>query len=93
MEKQLVDSLVLLPLLIIAVTQMVKMKFTEISGFATIAVALGVGVVLALVDQFIGSTDISIAEGIYASLLAIGITAVAAKAGGGAKGDETVVRR
>lgn len=84
----MVDAIVFIPLVIIAVTQMVKMAFPQITGFLTIVVAFIVGVVVALVDRSIGVTDITIAQGLVYALGAIGITAVAAKAGGGAKGDD-----
>jgi hypothetical protein len=84
----MVDAIVFIPLVIIAVTQMVKMAFPQITGFLTIVVAFIVGVVVALVDRSIGVTDITVAQGLVYALGAIGITAVAAKAGGGAKGDD-----
>lgn len=84
----MVDAIVFIPLVIIAVTQMVKMAFPQITGFLTIVVAFVIGVVVALIDRSIGVTDITIAQGLVYALGAIGITAVAAKAGGGAKGDD-----
>ena len=75
-------------LLIVAVTQIVKMFFPQINGKLTVALAIVVGVLVALVDVPIGVEDISIATGIQLSLGAVGISALASKAGGGAKGDE-----
>lgn len=89
----MVDAIVFIPLIIIAVTQMVKMVFPQVTGFLTILVAFAVGIVVALVDRSIGVTDITIAQGLVYALGAIGITAVAAKAGGGAKGDDNVPAR
>jgi len=89
----MVDAIVFIPLVIIAITQMVKMAFPQITGFLTILVAFVVGIVVALVDKSIGVTDITIAQGLVYALGAIGITAVAAKAGGGAKGDDNVAPR
>lgn len=89
----MVDAIVFIPLIIIAITQMVKMVFPQITGFLTILVAFAVGIVVALVDRSIGVTDITIAQGLVYALGAIGITAVAAKAGGGAKGDDNVPAR
>mgnify|MGYP000910462984 CR=1 FL=1 len=89
----MIDAAIFIPLLIIAVTQMVKMALPQVTGFVTILVALGVGLVVALIDQLIGVTDITIAQGIVHALSAIGITAIASKAGGGAKGDDTVAPR
>lgn len=89
----MVEAIVFIPLIIIAVTQMVKMAFPQITGFLTILVAFVVGIVVALIDTNIGVADVSIAEGLVYALGAIGITAVASKAGGGAKGDDTVAPR
>lgn len=89
----MVDAIVFIPLIIIAITQMVKMAFPQIIGFLTILVAFAVGIVVALIDKSIGVTDITIAQGLVYALGAIGITAVAAKAGGGAKGDDSVASR
>lgn len=74
-------------LLIVAFTQMIKMAFPQVNGAITIVVALVVGVVVALVDGLIGVMDITVAQGIVAALEAIGVTTLASKAGGGAKGD------
>lgn len=86
----MVEAIVFIPLIIIAITQMIKMAFPQINGFVTIIIAFTVGIVVALVDKEIGVADVTIAQGIVLALGAIGITAVAAKAGGGARGDETV---
>lgn len=83
----LVEAAIFIPLVIIAVTQMIKMALPQISGFVTVLVALAVGIVVALVDTFIGVRDITVAEGLVLALGAIGITALASKAGGGAPGD------
>lgn len=89
----MVDAIVFIPLIIIAITQMVKMAFPQITGFLTILVAFVVGIVVALIDRSIGVTDITVAQGLVYALGAIGITAIAAKAGGGAKGDDNVPAR
>jgi hypothetical protein len=85
---ELVSALVFVPLVIIAITQMVKMALPQVSGFVTILIAVVVGVVVALLDTSIGVTDISVAQGIFLGLTAVGITTAASKAGGGTKGDE-----
>jgi hypothetical protein len=82
-----VDAAILIPLLIIAVTQMVKMALPQVTGFVTILIALVVGVLVAVLDVPLGIADITVAQGLYLALGAVGITAIAAKAGGGAKGD------
>lgn len=85
----MVEATLFIPLIIIAITQMVKMAKPQITGFVTILVAFAVGVLVALVDTYIGVADVTIAQGLVLALGAIGVTAIAAKAGGGAKGDDT----
>lgn len=89
----MVDAVVFIPLIIVAVTQMVKMAFPQITGFLTILIALVVGVVIALIDTAIGVADVTVAQGLVHALGAVGITAIASKAGGGAKGDDTAPAR
>lgn len=90
---ELVAASLFIPLVIIAVTQMVKMALPQVTGFVTILVAFAVGLVVALIDQLIGVTDVSIAQGLVFALEAVGVTTLASKAGGGAKGDDTVSPR
>lgn len=89
----MIDATILIPLLIIAVTQMVKMALPQVTGFITILIALVIGVLVAVLDVPMGIADITIAQGLYYGLGAVGITALASKAGGGAKGDDTVAPR
>lgn len=89
----MVDATIFIPLLIIAVTQMVKMVLPQITGFVTILVAFVVGVFVALTDTHIGVTDVTVAQGLVLALGAVGITTLASKAGGGAKGDDTLPPR
>jgi hypothetical protein len=89
----MVEATIFIPLLIIAVTQMVKMALPQVTGFVTILIAFGVGVVVALVDKEIGVVDVTIAQGLVLALGAVGISALASKAGGGAKGDDTLPPR
>lgn len=85
------DAVVFLSVVILALTQLVKMALPErVQGWITIIIAFALGILIALIDTFIGVADVSIAEGIYASLGAIGISAAFSKAGGGATGDSTV---
>lgn len=86
---ELVQATIFIPLLIIAVTQIVKMFVPAVNGAITILVALALGVVVALVDTHIGVADINIAQGVVLALGAVGITVLASKAGGGAAGDGT----
>lgn len=85
------EAVFFIGLMIVAVTQVLKMVAPQISGIATVLVAFAVGIVVALTDQLIGVTDITIAEGIVAALQAIGMSTLAGKAGGGAPGDGTPV--
>jgi len=85
----LVAAALFVPLMIIAVTQMIKMAAPEVNGWVTIGVAFAVGILVAIVDGFIGVTNINIAQGIVFALEAIGITVAFGKAGGGARGDES----
>ena len=81
------EATVFISIVIVALTQLVKMAVPQVSGWVTILIAFFVGILVALVDVLIGVIDISIAEGIVAALGAIGISALASKAGGGAAGD------
>lgn len=83
------DAVVFIGLVIVAITQIIKMFVPAVSGGVTIIVAFAVGILVALVDQYIGVVDITIAEGVVASLSAIGLSALAGKAGGGTVGDST----
>lgn len=89
----MVEATIFIPLMIVAVTQMIKMALPQISGFVTIIVALAVGIVVALVDREIGVVDVTIAQGLVLALGAVGITTLASKAGGGAKGDDNTPAR
>jgi peptidoglycan/LPS O-acetylase OafA/YrhL len=84
---ELVQASLLIPLLIIAVTQIIKMFVPAVNGAVTILVALGLGLLVALVDTHIGVADVNVAQGLVLALGAVGITVLAAKAGGGAVGD------
>lgn len=84
----MVEASLFIPLIIVAITQLIKMGIPQISGWVTILVAFAVGLVVALVDVLIGIADISIAQGLIYALGAIGISVVAGKAGGGVSGDE-----
>lgn len=84
----MIEALVFIPLVIVALTQLVKRFVPKVHDEITILVALLVGVVVAIVDVYIGVTDISIAQGLVLSFTAIGLNTLANKAGG-----KTEVRR
>lgn len=81
------DALVFIPLMIVAITQIIKMAVPAVQGWVTLAVAAVVGMIVALLDVHIGVQDITIAQGLMAALTAVGISVVAGKAGGGTPGD------
>ena len=81
------DAVFFIGLVIVAITQIVKMFVPAVHGAVTILVAFLVGILVALIDVHIGVEDISIASGISAALSAIGMSVLANKAGGGEKGD------
>lgn len=83
------DAAFFISFIIVAITQIIKMYVPKVNGGVTIIVALLVGALVGLIDQYIGVTDISVAGGLVAAGAAVGITAAASKAGGGAKGDES----
>lgn len=83
------EAMLFLSVVIIALTQIVKMLLPEqIKGVITILVALVMGVVVSVFADGLGILPTTIAEGIVAALGAIGITSSFDKAGGGARGDE-----
>jgi len=79
----MVDSVLFIGTVIVAVTELIKYFVPKVHGPVTIAVAGAVGLLVALVDTYIGVVDISIAQGILTGLSAAGVVAVAAKVSGG----------
>lgn len=75
-----VAATVIIGAVIIAITQALKEIFPgKINGAATIGISVVVGIVIAAIDQYIGVSDISIAEGILTALAASGAVTVAQK--------------
>lgn len=93
MEVHMTDAALFIPLVIVAITQMIKMALPQITGFVTVLIAFVVGLVVAVIDTNIGVADVTIAQGLVLALGAIGITTLASKAGGGAKGDDNTPAR
>jgi len=83
----MVDANVFIVTMIIAITQMIKMAAPKIAGWATIIIAILVGLVVSILAAPLGVAQVSIAQGIIDGLTAIGVTVLASKAGGGASGD------
>lgn len=94
----MIDAAVLIPLVIVAITQMIKMASPKVTGWITILVAFVVAVIVSLSSlvlpvEVIGIPRISIGAALFNALVAIGITASFAKAGGGASGDNSTAYR
>lgn len=84
-----VQAAVFIPIIIIAITQMIKMKFPTITGWLTIFIAFVVGIIVALIAPYIGVADVSIAHGLMYALEAVGITTALSKGReSGATGDQ-----
>lgn len=82
------EATLFLSVVIIALTQLVKMALPEaVHGWITIIIALVMGIVASLVASWLGLLPVSPAQGIVAALGAIGITSAFGKAGGGTSGD------
>jgi hypothetical protein len=82
------ESALFLSVVVIALTQLVKMALPErVVGWITIIIALVVGVLASLLANWLGLLPTTPAQGIVAALGAIGISTAFSKAGGGATGD------
>lgn len=82
------EAALFLSVVIIALTQLVKMALPErVTGWITIIIAFVVGILVSILAPVIGVADTTIAQGIVAALGAIGITSAFGKAGGGTAGD------
>lgn len=82
------EAILFLSVVIVALTQLVKMALPEhVHGWITIIVALVMGVVASLFAEWFGLVPTTPAEGIVAALGAIGISTAFGKAGGGVDGD------
>ncbi len=77
----MIEATVFIGAVIIGLTQGIKYLIPNITGWVTILVAIIVGVIVALTDQLIGVTDISVAQGLMIALASVGATTVASKIG------------
>jgi hypothetical protein len=77
----MVDSVVFIGLVIIAVTQAVKIVVPKINGAVTIIVAVLVGAAVALLDTHIGVADVTVAQGVMIALAAVGVHTTASQIG------------
>lgn len=64
---------------LVGITEAIRLLFPKVNGAVTIAVAVLVGVLIALVDTHIGVSDISLAQGILLGFGSAGTVAVAKK--------------
>lgn len=69
----MIEGTVFIGAVIIAATQFIKNIVPQVNGSVTIAVAVAVGILVALLDTHIGVVDITVAQGI---LIALGATGV-----------------
>lgn len=89
----MVDATILIPLVIIAITQMIKMASPKVSGWITILIAFVVAIVISVLSfvlptEVLGIPHVSIGGALISALSAVGVTVLASKAGGGASGDD-----
>lgn len=81
----MVEGVLFIGAVIIAATQFVKYVAEafkkKVNGAVTIAVAVLVGILVALVDKEIGVTDVSIAQGVMIALAAVGVHTTAREVG------------
>lgn len=73
----MIEGTLFIGLVIIAVTEAIKRLAPQVQGLLTMLVSVGVGIVVALIDVYIGVGDMSIAQGIVAGLAASGTVSVA----------------
>ena len=73
----MIEGTIFIGAVVIALTQAIKLKFPNVDGAVTILIAAIIGGLIALVDQWIGVADLSVAAGIMAGLAAAGTVTVA----------------
>lgn len=88
----MVDSAILIPLVIIALTQMIKMASPKVNGWITILIAFVVAIVVSVLSfvlpsEITGIVHVTIGGAVISALSAVGVTVLASKAGGGSAGD------
>lgn len=75
------ESALFIGAVVTAVTELIKRVVPQVGGWVTIVVAPLVGVLVALVDTYIGVANISIAEGAMIGLASSGVVTVASRIG------------
>lgn len=66
---------------IAGITEMIRLSVPKVNGAFTIAVAVGVGILLALADNSIGVQNISVAQGILLGFGTAGTVGTAKRIG------------
>lgn len=74
-----IDAVLFIGTVVVAVVEVIKYLAPGVRGAVTILVSALVGLIVSLVDVYIGVPDITPAFGILTGLGAAGVTAVAAK--------------
>lgn len=75
------ESVLFIGAVVTAVTELIKRVVPKVEGWVVIPVAGLVGLIVALVDTYIGVADVSIAQGIMIGLGASGVVTVASTIG------------
>lgn len=75
------DGAVFIGAIIIALTQAIKYVAPKVNGAVTILVAVLVGALVGVIDQEIGVTDVTVAQGVMVGLAAVGVVTTASRIG------------
>ena len=79
---ELVSAALFIGAVIAGITQGIKLLVPErVEGVVTVAVAVAVGILVAIVDVLVGVQDISIAQGIMIAFGTVGVVTTASKIG------------
>lgn len=83
----MIEATVFIPLVIVAITEMIKMGSPQVHGWVTILVAFLVAIVVSVISLVIppeltGIPEITVGSAIYSALVAVGISASFKKASG-----------
>lgn len=77
----MIEGAVFIGAVVVAVVDAIKSRVPQVTGEITVLVAGLVGGTIALVDKYIGVTDITFAAGVLAGLAAAGAVGVAKRIG------------
>lgn len=75
------DATVFIGAVVAGVTELIRYLSPQVKGALTIAVAVLVGILVALIDTQIGIKDITIAQGVSIGLATAGVVATAKRVG------------